>query len=343
MPSSIAASHIRFPLHVYVHCATSVEYLAQLNASIPGVEHYAERALLLAELSDIVCVPEEVEPSYLEYLGQLGVGPAPENLLVASRFGDSDRQLPLWRRLLNSDAALASLRCSAQRHGSARIHPFIGTRGQFDLAAELQRGAGVAVQVSTGSPEVVAHADRKHHMRAQAIELGVPVARGEVVDLGEVPESGRPAMLQQAVERQMPGTGRVIIRGSAGAAGSATFAVQAYDDVPGLMRALAQSENRIYLVEEMVEMTVSPNVQMHIGQEPGLIRCGGVSDQRWDQPLIHGGNGFPSTAHRVSDMLALVADTGGVAPAVRVLGRGRLRLRRIHRSLQGTHRHFWPR
>jgi Pre ATP-grasp domain len=302
---SYAASHIRFPLHVYVHCATSVEYLAQLNASIPGVEHYAERALLLAELSDVVCVPQEVEPSYLEYLAELGIGPARENLLVVSRFGDFDRQLPLWRRLLRSNEALALLRCSMQRHGSAWIHPFIGMQGQFDLAAELQRGAGVSVQVSTGNPDVVAYADRKHQIRAKALELGIPVARGEVVDLRELPEPRRQeAMLQRAVERQMVGTGSVIIRGSAGAAGSATFAVKSHDEIPGLVRALVQSENRIYLVEEMVEMRVSPNVQMHIGRDPGLVRCGGVSDQRWDQPLVHGGNGFPSTAHRINDMLA---------------------------------------
>ena len=48
VPSSFA-SHIRSALHLYVHCSTSVGYLADLNATVPGIEHYAERALLLAE------------------------------------------------------------------------------------------------------------------------------------------------------------------------------------------------------------------------------------------------------------------------------------------------------
>ncbi len=305
MPSSIAASHSRFPLHIYLHCTTSVEYLAELNASIPGVEHYAERALLLAERGDLVCVPDEVDPAYLEYLGELGIGPAPGNLLVASRFGDSDPSAPLWLRLLESEEALAALSCSIQRRGSGWLHPFIATQGQFDLAAALQRRSGVAVQVASGYPDVVAHADRKHNVRARAIELGVPVARGEVVDLrSERDWRGREALLRRAIDRHMPETGRVIVRGSAGAAGSATFSVQSPDGIPALAQRLAASaDNRIYLVESMVEMTVSPNVQMHIGREMGAIRCGGTTDQRWKRPLIHGGNSFPSSARRVADML----------------------------------------
>ncbi len=305
MPRSLAASHSRFPLHIYVHCATSVEYLAELNASIAGVEHYAERALLLAERGDLVCVPDEVDPGYLEYLGDLGIGPAPGNLLVGSRLGDPDSSAPLWLRLLHSEEALAALRCSIQSRGSAWLHPFIATQGQFDLAAALQRRAGVAVQVGSGYPDLVAYADRKHNVRARAIELGVPVARGEVVDLrSERGWRGQEALLRRAIERQMPETGRVIVRGAAGAAGSATFSVQSREEIAPLTQRLAASaDNHIYLVESMVEMTVSPNVQMYIGREAGAIRCGGTTDQRWERPLIHGGNSFPSSARRIADML----------------------------------------
>jgi hypothetical protein len=304
VPRSLAASQSRFPLHIYLHCNTSVEYLAELSATIPGVQHYSERALLLAERSDVVCVPDEVDPAYLEYLGELGIGPAPGSMLVASRFGNSDPAAPLWLRLLESEEALAALSCSIQRRGSGRLHPFIATQGQFDLAAALQRRSGVAVQVASGYPGVVAHADRKHNVRDRAIELGVPVAPGEVVDLrSERDWRAREALLRRAVERQMPETGQVIVRGSAGAAGSATFSVQSYEEIPAVTQRLAASaDNHIYLVESMVEMTVSPNVQMHISRE--TIRCGGTTDQRWNRPLIYGGNSFPSSARRIADMLA---------------------------------------
>jgi pre ATP-grasp domain-containing protein len=35
----------------------------------------ADRALVLARPQDIVCVPDEVEPAYLSYLSDLGLGP----------------------------------------------------------------------------------------------------------------------------------------------------------------------------------------------------------------------------------------------------------------------------
>jgi hypothetical protein len=293
-------------LRIFVHCATSVDYLAQLKASVPGVPHYAERALLLAERDDVVCVPEEIDPGYLAYLAELGLGPAPGNVLVVSRFEDGSSEGPLWQRILESNEALSALGCLIQRHGSARIQPFIAASGQFKLAAALERTAGVSVQVDGGTPETVAYADCKHHIRAKALELGIPVAPGEIVDLSSARlRADEATMLRAAMERHIQLTGRVIVRGTYGGAGSATFTAEDAHEIGQLANRLAaSSENRIYLVESMVDVTVSPNVQMHIGREIRGIRCGGMTDQRWERPLVHGGNVFPSSARRTKEMLA---------------------------------------
>ena len=298
--------HYRSPLQLYVHCANSVHYLAELNASLPGVELYAERALLLADSQDVVCVPDEIEPSYLAYLARLGIGPNPVNVLVASRFEGAATATPLWEKILRSDEALGVLSCLIQSHGAARLHPFIGTAGPFSLARALAEKAGLPVDVAGGNPSVVAYADFKHHVRAKAMELGIPVAEGEVVDLTAAGGHRRQEerMLRHAMERQMRRTGRVIVRGASGAAGSSTFTVDQDRNISALAEfAAARRENSIYLVESMVEVTVSPNVQMHICPDGSATRCGGVTDQRWDRPLVHGGNRFPSTAHCMVDML----------------------------------------
>jgi hypothetical protein len=298
--------HDRSALQLYVHCANSVHYLAELNASVPGVELYAERALLLADREDVVCVPDEIEPSYLAYLARLGIGPNPVNVLVASRFEGTAGVAPLWEKILRSDEALGLLSCLVQSHGAARLHPFIATAGPFSLARALAARAGLPVDVAGGAPSVVAYADFKHHVRARAVELGIPVADGEVVDLTGAGGHRRQqeGMLRRAMERQMRRTGRVIVRGSSGAAGSSTFTVEQDGQIPELAEyAAARRENSIYLVESMVEVTVSPNVQMHISPDGRATRCGGVTDQRWDRPLVHGGNRFPSSAHCLVDML----------------------------------------
>lgn len=305
MPDSLTRTA---PLQLFVHCATSVDYLAELNASIPGVERYAERALLLAGRRDVVCVTDEVEPDYLDFLAELGLGPARGNVIAASRFGRTKRCQPLWESLLQSDEALDTLGCVLRRHGSGRVHPFIASPGQFKLAAALERRSGVPVRVAAGNPQLVAYADFKHHIRAKAIELGVPVAQGEAVDLGTA--GGRREreyeMLLSAIERQVEATGRVIVRGTSGAAGSATFSAgRGSENILALARRLAERrENRIYLVESMVEMTASPNVQMQIDGESGPIECTGVTDQRWQRTLVHGGNLYPSTARCVTQMVA---------------------------------------
>jgi hypothetical protein len=306
VPSQSLGSRKPSSLQIFVHCANSVDYPAELNASVPGVGQYAERALLLAEHEDVVCLPEEIDSEYIVYLAELGLGTAPQNVVVASRFADGDSECPLWRRILTSDAALGALSCLISRHGSARIQPFIASRGHFTLAAALEERAGVPVQVYGGDPAVVAYADCKHHIRAKAMELGIPVAPGEVVDLASSsPRGDEATVLRRAMERHIQLTGRVIIRGASGAAGSATYTAEGDRQADELSNHLAASrDHRIFLVESMVDVNVSPNIQMHIDRDLRGIRCGGMTDQRWERPLVHGGNVFPSVARRTAEMLA---------------------------------------
>lgn len=307
VPDTPAANSLPGPVQLFVHCATSVDYLADLNACIPGVERYAERALLLAEPNDVVCVTHEVDPTYLEYLAELGLGPAPTNVVVApSLEGPDTGSSTLWQKLLTSEEALEALSCRIRRHGSGTIHPFMASQGQFQLAVALERRSGLPVRVAGGDPAVTAYADHKHHVRARALELGIPVAPGEVVDLTRA--SGGPqqerSLLRRAIERQMGATGRVIVRGTSGAAGSATFVVKQSEEIAELAERLArQRDNRIYLVESMTEMAVSPNVQLRIDQDSRAIISEGVTDQRLDRDLVHTGNLFPSSACRLADMI----------------------------------------
>jgi Pre ATP-grasp domain len=289
---------------LFVHCGASVNYLAELRASHPGLEKDAERALLLAERQDIVCLTNEVEPAYLDFLADLGLGPDAQNLIIASRFQPGDG--PLWERLLESEAALEVLSDRMRAEGTTHIHPFIASAGEFELASALRDRTGLPVRVAGGDPELVAYADCKHHIRAKAVELGIPVAPGEVVDLGET-ERGRSSdyqSLRHALERQVRRTGRIIVRGTAGAAGSATFLANGSSDELDLLadRLSRRTDNRIYLVEAMVDAVASPNVQIHIDLR-GSPQCVGVSDQLLDGGLTHRGNAHPSDARCIEDMI----------------------------------------
>jgi hypothetical protein len=283
----------------------SLHSMQGLSGAIPGFERYSERALLLAGEGDAVCVPRPVDPDYLGFLAGLGLGPRPEHVVVAGGNGRSLTR-PLAERLLGEPAVL----CRAARALGAdevTLDPYAATTDVMALAEVMEREAGIPVRMD-GSPRITRYADQKHHMRARAQELGVPVAEGEVAELAWPGGRRRRDLepVRAAVERQLRRSPRVIVRGSIGAAGSSTFVVgRGGEDTGGLLRRIAQRcDNRFYLVEAMVEVTVSPSVQIHIPGDDGPLLTAGITDQRWSRGLTHIGNQVPSSARMVDAMEA---------------------------------------
>ncbi|HEY7481121.1 MAG TPA: peptide ligase PGM1-related protein [Gemmatimonadales bacterium] len=290
----------------YLHCVGSLHSLQGLGEAIPGFDRYPERALLLAGEGDAVCVPRPVEPDYLRFLAGLGLGPRPEHVIVANGNGRGAGR-PLAERLL----AEPSLLCRAARSLDAdevTIEPYAATTDVMALAEVMERVSGVPVRME-GSPRITKYADQKHHIRFKAQELGIPVAEGEVVELA-YPGGRRRRDLEPvraAIERRLCHSARVIVRGASGASGSSAFVVgRGGDDTAGLLRRLTslRPDNRIYLVESMVEATVSPNVQIHVPMDDGPLVCVGITDQRWSRGLIHVGNQMPTSARTAEAMEA---------------------------------------
>jgi Pre ATP-grasp domain len=283
---------------IFIHCVGSLRSLQPLKAAIPGFDRYPERALLLAEPGDLVCVGAPVDPDYLDFLGGLGLGPKAEDVVVAQ--GDGT----LAERLRAAPRALLQ---RVPRGGDpVWLEPYASSDAVFVLAAALRCETGVAVRVRAGLPEITAHADQKHLMRERAQAMGIPVAEGEVALLAHAGGRRRGDLgpVRDAIERQVGRTGRVIVRGSSGASGSSTFLVgRGGDDTDGVLRRIAlRTDNRWYLVESMVEATASPNLMLDIPADGAPLGPAEVSDQRWGQVLVHDGNQSPSCARLVAPM-----------------------------------------
>jgi hypothetical protein len=94
------------------------------------------------------------------------------------------------------------------------------------------------------------------------------------------------------------------VRGASGAAGSATYVLDSADDIEELSHQLTISgRSEIFLVEEMVDVLASPNVQMHIDAATGAIEYVGASDQILSDSLVHSGNAYPSDARSLAEMI----------------------------------------
>ena len=298
-------------VQVFVHNVTSVPNSAELAPILPGINRYPERALLLGREDDVVCVTHPVETAFVRFLNALGLGPDPENVLVIPTVParSYDHAPPDC-----VTAPVGTVEEIADRIGTARhvvLNPFIATPREFALAAALERRLGRSVDVLGSDPPLVRRIYQKHLMRARAIELGVPMAEGEVVHLHRAADNGTCdlASLRLALERRLPATGRVIIRGTCGTSASATWVVR--DDPVGIRHALNllshAKDNTAYLVDVMVNVIASPNIQMFIHPRDRTISCVGITDQLLSTRLTHEGNSFPSSAECVTEMVAAAA------------------------------------
>jgi hypothetical protein len=283
--------------HVFVHSTASLGDLPGCTAREAALDFGVDRALLLARPGDVVCLGRPAEPAYLEFLADLGLGPDPGRIVVASSPGALPEVLARETRAL---AAIRDLLAGAEQ---IVLDPFVAARGERRLAAALAALLGRPVPVLGGHAQLLAQANLKHCARRVAVALGVAVAPGEVVAL---PGARDMAPLRAALARQLVPTGRAIVRGARGAAGSAIFVVDRRpDSVETTVRSVAaRTDNSVYLVEVMLDRIVSPNLLVHIGHADGQVRCVGVTDQVLDDGLAHFGNAYPSLATTTEEMIA---------------------------------------
>ena len=291
-----------------VHAVTSLAAgaaAAELQALHRGNEHYDQRALLLAEPGDLVCVLGTSEAAYVRYLEEVGLGPGAGHVVAVGRDpGDAAGGATLTQALLRDDRALARIAERGAADRTVRLEPFIAGRDELELATRLGGVLGRAVNL-LGEPIATERAGRKDLQRRWAQELGIPVAEGETVAL-EPAAGGTPAgvaPLRSAIARWLAAGERVLVRGCGGASGSATRIVAGEEELTSVLRWAGARHEATYLVDRLYPIGPSPNVLVFVAPE-GPVRFVGATDQILDANLHHAGNRFPSSALLVDEMIA---------------------------------------
>lgn len=261
----------------------------------------AERALTVATARDVVCLPAAPDPTFVELLAGLGLGPDASRIVVPR----GDPAGPIARRFLADPIALARIARLLPGCEAAWLAPGHSARSDAALAAAIAATRGAPVRVLAGSPALVARVDHKHVVRAAALELGVPLAAGTVVSLA-LGGDGRPTSLeplQRAIRRIARRSGKAIVRGALGASGS-SVSVTGPEGLVGPVGAefAARPAQSVYLVEEHLEVLASPNVQVFIDPS-GEPACVSVADQLLSSNLGYRGNAYPSAAETLPAMI----------------------------------------
>ncbi|HEX6617684.1 MAG TPA: hypothetical protein VF046_15375 [Gemmatimonadales bacterium] len=290
---------------LYVHCTSALSSLGPSD----GLTHPAwlpERALAAAVPGDLVCLPRPVDVDHLTFLNLLGVGPAPDDVLVPDGLAASDGgDSTLATRVCADRSLVERILRAVPPGGVLELHAGASTPDVLALARWLEREGATRVRVLGGSPADSERADQKHVVRAKAIELGVPVAPGEVVELPFAGGRRRRDfdVMRAAIERQLRLTGRVLVRGSVAAGRCSSFVVSDSggghpDEV--IYHVSAGADNRVYLIEAMVDPIVSPTIHLHI-ERSGTVSRGAATDRRSGRPP-QGVDLFPSSAHLLGAM-----------------------------------------
>ncbi len=292
--------------HVFTHYVSGV--LPDALGSGPQRQYlqFDQRALLLATADDVVCVLDRVEPCYLDFLAGLGLGPRRSHLIELVADSCDDCTLTLGELLGRNANALERI-AHLLSGKNVILNPYFMSSVELELAAMLERALQRPIKVLGGDPAIATFASQKHHVRAKAQELGVPLARGEVVQLHLQPEGVLVdvAPLQDAIGRQIKLTKRVIVRKTDGAAGNQTLLVDNHCqalDVDWIVKSGKQDSN-IFLVETFFEGGISPNILMFIDPIDGSISCAGITTQRLNDVLGHEGNIFPAEVKVLPGML----------------------------------------
>jgi Pre ATP-grasp domain len=290
---------------ILVHSAASGPGTTELRACLPAYQSYDQRALLMANQADIVCVLGEVEATYANYLHELGIGPDPKNIVSVTPTSDTVPQATLTETLLENSEALAQLAERVTAAVPLWLEPFIAGRCELELANRL--GGMINRKITlVGAPAVAEQANRKDVQRRWAQELDVPVPEGEIVvlELGDLGRIQSVEPLQMAIERQLRAGNRVLVRGCIGASGSATRIVAGNDVDSALAWAAGRTDDTVYLVDKLYTVRASPSVLFFVEPEGGRsIQFIGATDQILDESLRHIGNQSPSRAVLIGDMI----------------------------------------
>ncbi len=270
---------------------------------------YAERALLMAQRSDVVIVADEVDPAFLEYLRELEIGPITDRVLAirsSSRTSLEGRTADLLTLLGRSCA----LDCIAEHVDPAcqlRLNPYFASPAVCGVQRRLEKRLGRSVTLEAGPPAAAELANRKDQVRVAAQELEVPIAPGEVVCWADTHAPTSITAMSGAVARHRNHTGKVIVRGAWAMRGSDNLTLESESDMERLREWLAQREHlRCYLVESFVPVTASPNLQVWIEPAGSSVHVDVMhtTDQRFNDTGHHIGNSYPHNSELGPELAA---------------------------------------
>lgn len=246
---------------------------AQFPRRDASVSSKCDRALAIACNDDLVVLRTQLEPEYQAWLRSHGLGS--DNVV---EYKASSKKMTLSELIVDNPEPIKKF---IKKFDRKPVYiPWFS--GHMENEAAKVLGAEL---FGASEAETIKYND-KASFKAICQELDIPVVKGCAFEINSE-KSENSHKFKDIIENYLPTSMEVIIRGTLGEAGMSLYRTRG-DDIGRLYRQIAETGEKVVIIEPFLDVIVSPNDQWAIDRK-GEISHLGIRRQICERGMVHVG------------------------------------------------------
>lgn len=238
-----------------------------------SVSSKCDRALPAASRDDLVVLHGELDHEYYSWLQSHGLGPG-----HVVQYKARSPEMTLSELIVDNPEPIKDI---IRKTGRKPVYaPWFS--GAMEAAAAESLGADL---FGASESDTLKYND-KALFKATCQRLDIPVIEGNSFEM--LPENRENYLeMEEIVNGYLSTYETVIIRGTLGEAGISLYKTDG-SDLPRLYREIADSGEKVVIIEPFLKVSSSPNDQWAIGRDGGITHLG-MRDQLCERGMFHVG------------------------------------------------------
>ena len=236
-----------------------------------SVSSKCDRALPVACRDDLVVLRGRLDLEYLNWLHSHGLGP--EHVV---QYKAQSREMTLSELIVNNPEPIKKI---IQKTGRKPVYvPW------FSGHIETEAAEALGADLFGATESVTFKYNDKASFKTICRQLGIPVVEGNLFEM--CPENSENYLeMKEMINSYLSTYKTVIIRGTLGEAGMSLYKTKG-NDISNLYRQIANSGEKVVIIEPFLNVISSPTDQWVIGRD-GKITPLGMRDQICERGMVH--------------------------------------------------------
>jgi len=230
-----------------------------------------DRALPVACRDDLVVLRGKLDLEYHNWLHSHGLGP--DHVV---QYKAQSREMTLSELIVNNPEPIKKI---IQKTGRKPVYvPW------FSGNMETEAAEAIGADLFGASEAATLKYNNKSSFKTICRQLGVPVVEGNLFEM--YPENSENCLeMKEIINSYLSTYKTVIIRGTLGEAGMSLYKTEG-NDISNLYRQIANSGEKVVIIEPFLNVVSSPTDQWVIGRD-GKITHLGMRDQICERGMVH--------------------------------------------------------